>query len=332
MKKIAIIGAGIAGLTIGHILQSEGMEVELFDKGRSVGGRMSSRRTDWGYLDHGCQYVTVKDSLFADFLSQWQNVLIEWKGNFARWQNGNLQAITIDSRRYTPFTAMNRLAKAIAESLSVKVLTRITNLKKNDRGWLLIDREGNEYGSYDLVIVTAPPAQTFDLLKGHTSIAQQVNEVSMLPCFTSMVILEKTIEFEFDGIEFEHPVLGWFGVNNTKPNRGDKTSLVIQSNFTWATDHLNDDRQIIEQTLQDNTREIFNIDSWGQILYQSLHLWRYAVPSQKNDNRYYLDTDNSIAICGDWCLKGKIEGAFLSAYHLSQKLLANKLSPTNGEI
>ncbi len=94
-KKIAIIGAGIAGLTIGKNLQAEGFEVNIFDKGRGVGGRMSSRRTNWGYLDHGCQYFTAKDSLFASFIQENDELVQVWQGKFARWQDGNYTPLEI---------------------------------------------------------------------------------------------------------------------------------------------------------------------------------------------------------------------------------------------
>ena len=42
--KIAIIGAGMAGLACGTALASHGLQPHLFDKGRGPGGRMATRR------------------------------------------------------------------------------------------------------------------------------------------------------------------------------------------------------------------------------------------------------------------------------------------------
>ena len=41
--KIAVIGAGIAGLACAEALAAKGSDVTLFDKGRRAGGRMSTR-------------------------------------------------------------------------------------------------------------------------------------------------------------------------------------------------------------------------------------------------------------------------------------------------
>ncbi len=75
MKKIAIIGAGIAGLTIATYLQKQNLNITIFDKGRGVGGRMSSRRTEWGYLDHGTQYFSVKSPEFQTFIGQYPSII-----------------------------------------------------------------------------------------------------------------------------------------------------------------------------------------------------------------------------------------------------------------
>ena len=315
-KKIAIIGAGIAGLTVAKKLYDRGLEVQIFDKGRGVGGRMSSRRTDWGYLDHGCQYFTVNDASFADFLQEYDEMITTWRGIFTRWQDGNFLPLESDKPRYVPKIAMNHLCKSIAADLNVKLKTRIVNLVKNET-WTLIDEENNQYSGYDLVIVTAPPAQTQDLLKNHSPIAHQIKEINMFPCYSLMLILAEDIELPFDGIELQHSILGWIAANNSKYLRGEKQSLVIQSNFTWAKDNLHSDRGDIAKSLKVSAGEILHL-ALDNSLYESLHLWRYAIPQEKNEQGYYLDAENAIAVCGDWCVKGKVESAFLSAKFLAE--------------
>ena len=44
--------------------------------------------------------------------------------------------------------------------------------------------------------------------------------------------------------------------------------------------------------------------------------------SEKNNNLGSLFDENSkIVVCGDWCMNGKIEGAFLSAKDAANKIL-----------
>tara|TARA_B100001113_G_C21098068_1_gene617437 strand:+ start:432 stop:1721 length:1290 start_codon:yes stop_codon:yes gene_type:complete len=52
-KRIAIVGAGIAGLHCAKILISKGFNVTVFDKESEVGGRMRTSEIDGFLIDHG---------------------------------------------------------------------------------------------------------------------------------------------------------------------------------------------------------------------------------------------------------------------------------------
>jgi predicted NAD/FAD-dependent oxidoreductase len=59
--KLAIIGAGMAGLAAAHWLRRERPDIEvlIFEKSRGVGGRTATRRVQGAVFDHGAQYIKV---------------------------------------------------------------------------------------------------------------------------------------------------------------------------------------------------------------------------------------------------------------------------------
>ena len=61
--KIAVVGAGLSGLVVAEKLQSVGT-VEVFDKSRGAGGRMSTRYAGDYEFDHGAQYFTARSDAF----------------------------------------------------------------------------------------------------------------------------------------------------------------------------------------------------------------------------------------------------------------------------
>ena len=69
--KIAIIGAGIAGLSCASALQKAGFNVTLFEKSRGPSGRLSTRVTPQWQCDHGAQYFTARDPLFFAEVKRW---------------------------------------------------------------------------------------------------------------------------------------------------------------------------------------------------------------------------------------------------------------------
>ena len=71
MARIAVIGAGIAGVAGARALADAGHQVRVFEKSRSPGGRMATRRTVHGSFDHGAQYFTVRDPGFQCTVQAW---------------------------------------------------------------------------------------------------------------------------------------------------------------------------------------------------------------------------------------------------------------------
>ena len=49
--KTAVIGAGMAGLTVARTLRMAGYEVTVFDKSKGTGGRLASRSLAGGWID-----------------------------------------------------------------------------------------------------------------------------------------------------------------------------------------------------------------------------------------------------------------------------------------
>lgn len=56
-KKVAVVGAGISGLTCAYELEKAGYDVTVYEKNHYVGGRMSTRIRDGFYLDLGADHL-----------------------------------------------------------------------------------------------------------------------------------------------------------------------------------------------------------------------------------------------------------------------------------
>ena len=67
MKNIAIIGAGLSAPTLATILKSSA-NISVFEKSRSVSGRMSTRRAGLYHFDHGAQFFRAKSPGFKAFI------------------------------------------------------------------------------------------------------------------------------------------------------------------------------------------------------------------------------------------------------------------------
>ncbi len=84
MKRIAIIGAGISGLTVGYELQKANFDVTVFEKESIVGGRMSTRVKDGFHFDigadHLCNLYTHMQEYCTEFGIEWQKMRFDSYG------------------------------------------------------------------------------------------------------------------------------------------------------------------------------------------------------------------------------------------------------------
>ncbi|BEP96410.1 hypothetical protein GmRootA79_47940 [Acidovorax sp. A79] len=88
-QTIAVIGAGLAGLSCAQALLQAGHMVHVFDKSRGPSGRMSTRCPEdehgaW-QCDHGAQYFTARDPAFRAEVAHWQRagVAAVWDARLA---------------------------------------------------------------------------------------------------------------------------------------------------------------------------------------------------------------------------------------------------------
>ena len=57
--------------------------------------------------------------------------------------------------------------------------------------------------------------------------------------------------------------------------------------------------------------------------HKDLHRWRYANIQRQAGEPCFFDAANQLAACGDWCIEGRVEAAFLSGQALAEKFKAN---------
>jgi renalase len=328
MKKpsVAIIGAGISGLTLAHKLKDHAT-ITIFEKARGVSGRMSTRRAEPYFFDHGAQYFTVCSQGFKTFLAPLfeQGIIQEWAPQYIQLDRNGNPTNTEDNKKKHPWyvgnPGMNAICKYLAKDLAphIHLQTRVENISQNNR-WTLTDDQGNTLGDYDWVISTAPAQQSKELLPSNFSHHNDITNTKMLACCSLMLGFEKPLYLPFEAAHVQNADISWISKNSCKPGRAPQYSLLIQSSHQWAQDHCDDDKDIILSTLINSASKILKQDL-SEADHQTIHLWRYAFAQQKETPSPLIDTNSKLAACGDWCTGGRIESAFESASKLANKII-----------
>lgn len=320
MKKIAILGAGLAGLHAARQLKDIA-EVTIFEKARGVGGRMSTRYAGSYEFDHGAQFFTAKSQAFQKFLQPLikQNIVLPWQGKIA-YINGQSRPHDWTEPHYVAAPRMNSLCKYLAEDQNIQLQVKVDSLRKEQGKWFLVTEKGLWHDSFDWVISTAPPEQTDALFQDQWAFQAQTRAVTMDPCFSLMLGYDQDLALDYDAGYVCNGPISWFARNNLKPGRKEKSqSLLIQSSAEWSQQNLDQDRELIIRQLLAGLPSIFG-HPLPEPDYISLHRWLYAKVAIPFGGMHMLDSTAQLAACGDWCLSGRVESAFLSGDSLTQAL------------
>lgn len=328
MTRIAVIGAGFSGLSIAHLLKDYA-DITVFEKARGVSGRMSTRRADPYFFNHGAQYFSVSTKLFQNFLQPLldQGIIEPWNAHHVEFKDKVfVRKLNLSDKepRYVGVPTMNQVAKFLANKLHIHINTRIVSLSHHGT-WQLTDEQNQQYSGFDWVICTAPAPQASELLPESFKYHTDIKAVKMLGCFAVMLGFEQSIPIEFETAHVTDSDVSWIAVNGYKTKRSDPFTLLVHSSEEYAEAHIDHDREKVMQHLIAEASGIIGSDV-STAAYQTIHRWRYANNAEKKQQiSIYLDRDHKLAACGDWCLGGRVEDAFTSAYELAQNMKENGL-------
>lgn len=321
MKSLAIIGAGIAGITLARQLQGSA-EVSVFEKSRSFGGRMATRRSGPYQFDHGAQFFTTRSKQFRSLINDCvaENQIQSWLPRI----------LTLDSQKkpfkrewfephYIATPCMNSLCKALALGLNVTLDTEVASIDALERGWLLKDSAGEQLGHFDWVISTSPAPQANELLPDCFAYKSELSTVDFSPCFSLMLGFESTHKLNFDAAVVRNSPLSWIASNSSKPGRPSSFSLMVHSDNAWARTQLESNIDDVRHSMLDALDKLMG-DSLPLPEHIAIHRWKYAKAETSCEESFLLDESNSLAACGDWCGGNRVEDAYLSGLKLGEQL------------
>lgn len=343
MPRIAVIGAGLGGLIAARTLVDHGLDVQVFDKSRGVGGRLSTRRNaDASSFDHGAQYFTVRDDRFARYVRSWiaADVVAPWMKSIVELRDGEVVDEKRGTPRYVGIPAMNSIAKHLAKDLSLSLGSHVTSLVRCDQTdeqtgdqkeqWRLFDQDKNSLGEFDVVIVNCPPEQAGPLLAPHTDLAKQIEQVSMKPCWAVMLSCEGIDDLPYAGAFINEAPLSWVARNDAKPHRSEAKSSprrfkgssdwVLHASADWTQEHLEDDAAVVAEAMVAGFEKAIG-RKLGQVHHLAAHRWRYANTSKPLPQSCLWDRASMLGACGDWCGGPRVEGAFLSGTAMAGTVL-----------
>jgi predicted NAD/FAD-dependent oxidoreductase len=329
---IAIIGAGIAGLTCARSLQAQGNSVVIYEKSRGVSGRMSTRHNELGGFDHGAQYFTATSDTFKKQIAAWRKSgwIAPWDGKLVSLENGVATPAASDSgkQRFVGIPGMSALGKKMAQGMDVRTEQQVKRIEQYGDQWLLAIQSDTvaieaSAGPFDAVLIAVPADQAIPFLQVSPVFAEQAEAARLAPCWTLLMAFQEPLGLGYDGAWVSGPRLAWIAQDASKPQRRPGEHWVGQASAEWSIEHLEDDPERAKEKLLKAFHEATG--SHVQPVYAAAHRWRFSQALHPVDADCLWDATLRLGACGDWFAaglegKGRIENAYLSGLALAEML------------
>ncbi len=319
-RRIAIVGAGLTGLSAARALGASGHATVLFEKSRGPGGRCATRRGEAGHFDHGAQYFTVRSAAFEKDVNAWCRLgqVVRYAPRLATIDANGALMTGSATQRFIAVPGMNTLAKLLAADLDVRCQTHITALT-HDGLWSLQDEHGERYPGFDAMVLTAPPSQSAALLGPDDRFAAALQNMTMLPCWAAMLNFPRALPVAFDAAFVNHGPLSWIARDSAKPGRMPGERWLVHVGPRASRSWLEDAAEDVLPRIVGAFFAALGIAPTSPS-HATAHRWRYALAAAPVDDGCWIDAERRLAIGGDWCAGSRIEGACMSGRAIAEGL------------
>ncbi len=326
-----IVGAGLCGLIVARELVAAGRRVVVLDKGRGVGGRMSTRRTGGAAFDHGAQFITARSSRFAVEVQRWADagVAALWSRGFADGRTGDGSLVTATPHggephtpardghpRYRGVPSMSAIPKYLAHGIDIRLAVTITAIGRGPNGrWVATASDGTRYDA-ETAVVTAPVPQAIDMLDaGGVEIApfarSELASLAYEPCLAVLTVLETQIDLPVPGVlRRPHPSVAWIADNQQKGVSPAGPALTVHCSPDFSVRHYDDEDELIV------ARVLAALEGLSlRPRFCEVKRWRYSRPSAPlTVGAWATGIPDGLVLAGDAFAGARVEGAALSGF------------------
>ncbi|GAB5561463.1 MAG: hypothetical protein SynsKO_31100 [Synoicihabitans sp.] len=315
-----IIGAGLSGLLVARELAGRGARVQVLEKSRGVGGRMSTKRVGSAVFDQGAQFFTVRDEHFDARVRCWaRNSVVD------SWEEDDGQ-----QSRWVAKPSMTGLAKALARELPVKLKSKVSAVRWHECGCWEVDVEGGEMVRGERLVLACPVPQALALLDaGEVSLPADIrgalDGVAYHPCLALLAILDDISAVPSAGKKITEGNLRWVADNVKKGiTQNVPSAVTFHTNSTYSAENYGASE---DEVFEDLAPEMKPWLGHANIVGRALHRWRFSEPIETFPQTHVWLPDQRLGFCGDAFGGPRVEGAAVSGLDLGRKIVGTLVHP-----
>jgi predicted NAD/FAD-dependent oxidoreductase len=311
LGPVAIIGAGLSGLSCAQTLQAAGVGVRVFERASHIGGRCATQLWQGHLVDLGVQYFTAQS---GEFKKELLTRLRQFRPIVSPILDQDNHIVPNDQGpRFYVLQGNNYFAHILSHGIDVRLDTEVQTVTFRSSG---IRCQGE---TYQAVVSSLPGPETARLF------ALPQTPADYDPCLVALLEyagtdLGRSRECYGRVLPKGEPLQASYCENN-KVGRivGNKTVFVVEAGPGYSREYTEAPSETYLPDLVRKHEEIWGIPA-GQITAAYGHCWRYARPIQ--GQKRPINPPPGGFICGDSRTEPTVENVWLDGHTAAQEVLA----------
>lgn len=316
MSRVAVVGAGLAGLAAGGALVAAGHDVVLLDKGRSPGGRLATRRIGDATVDHGAQFFTVRTPELRALVDGWlaDGLVVEWSRGFTDPPDGY--------PRYAVRGGMNALAKRLATGLDVRCDSLVFALRPGSGARPFdVVLDDATFVDADAVVSTAPVPQSLAVcITAGVELPDDLRSLDYDRTLALLAVLDRDPAVPEPGaVQDGDPVFSMV-VDNRRKGVSATPAVTLHANPEWSLAWWDRPHADTLDALQEAAARWLG---GATVVERQLKRWRFATPKRTWPDPCWVapSTPAPIVLAGDAFAGPRVEGALQSGWAAARAVL-----------
>jgi predicted NAD/FAD-dependent oxidoreductase len=309
-ESVAIIGAGLSGLSCAQNLEAVGVSVRVFERASAVGGRCATQLWQGHLVDTGVQYFTAQS---GEFKKELLTRLRQFRPIISPIFDQNNQVIpNLFGPRFYVLQGNNYFAHILSHGLDLRLNTEVKTVTFRSSGIQCLGE------TYRAVVSSLPGPQTARLF------ALPQSPADYEPCLVALLEyagtdLGRSRECYGRVLPEGGPLEASYCENN-KVGRivGNKTVFVVQAGPRYSGEHADAPSETYLPELIRKHEEIWGIPA-GKITAAYGLCWTYAHPLQGRQRP--VEPPPGGFICGDSRADSDVESVWLDGQKAAQEVL-----------
>jgi renalase len=339
--RVAVVGAGIAGLTCARELALRGYEPVVFEASDRLGGRCSSRTTRVGVFDDAAQSITGATRLASYAVQRADELaaLHAWTVPATPAEDaptGRFRDRDLDEADITRslklvgavgVPSMRAMADSVARPLDVRLHTPIHHAQRRGANWVLDSAVGEIDESFEALVLAVPAPLALPLAQESAPLAAALRAVRYRSRWVLLLGTERPVNLpgyrEFEGSPIER-----VAAMQSKPGRLLNTPQrwFVEADERWSLEHEHDDAETVADLLLD----IFRAHAAGRAVHPNFlcaHQWRHALVERPakwpGQSDCMWDSARRMGVCGDSVVASQVDRVHASGVALARTIAAS---------